>query len=70
MSSQINLSTQDIPNILSDIFNAKDHLMLLVSNDLRIGVVTGHIPLNKVSASLTQELIFIENPRSESLIVL
>jgi 4-hydroxythreonine-4-phosphate dehydrogenase len=42
---------------LSDIFNAKDHLMLLVSNDLRIGVVTGHIPLNKVSASLTQELI-------------
>lgn len=31
--------------------------MLLVSDELRIGTVTGHIPLSKVSASLSSEKI-------------
>ncbi|MEQ9405524.1 MAG: 4-hydroxythreonine-4-phosphate dehydrogenase PdxA [Cyclobacteriaceae bacterium] len=36
---------------------AKDSLMLLCHEDLRVGVVTGHIPLKKVSSSITQERI-------------
>ncbi len=32
-------------------------LMLLVSEELRVGVVTGHIPLKKVAESITQEKI-------------
>jgi len=35
----------------------EDSLMLMVNRDFRIGVVTGHIPLMKVSGSLTKELI-------------
>lgn len=38
-------------------FKSKDFLMLMVSNNLRIGIVTGHIPLQKVSENLTKELI-------------
>ncbi len=34
-----------------------DPLMLLVSNKLRVGVVTGHIPLKDVSEAITKELI-------------
>ncbi|MCC5946393.1 MAG: 4-hydroxythreonine-4-phosphate dehydrogenase PdxA [Bernardetiaceae bacterium] len=41
----------------ADRFGVKQNLMLLVSGSLRVGVVTGHIPLSKVSESLTQELI-------------
>lgn len=36
-------------------FEAKDSLMLLVSEGLRIGTVTGHIPLKDVSNHLTTE---------------
>ncbi len=42
---------------LAETFESKEYLMLLVSDDLRIGTVTGHIPLNKVAASLTSEKI-------------
>jgi 4-hydroxythreonine-4-phosphate dehydrogenase len=42
---------------LAQKFNAKDYLMLMVSNSVRIGVITGHIPLNKVSETLTEELV-------------
>ena len=38
-------------------FNTKNHIMLMVSNNLRIGVVTGHIPLAEVPESLTKENI-------------
>ena len=31
--------------------------MLLISEKLRVGVVTGHIPISKVSESITEELI-------------
>jgi len=42
---------------LADKFGAKDNLMFMVSDSLRVGVVTGHIPLLKVPAVLTSELI-------------
>ena len=42
---------------LASKFNADNHLMLMVSNELRIGMVTGHIPLKEVSEQLTSELI-------------
>lgn len=38
-------------------FDAKDSLMFLTSDGLRVGVVTGHIPLKEVSAKITKELI-------------
>lgn len=38
-------------------FNAQNHLMLMVSGNLHIGVITGHIPIEKVSEALTPELI-------------
>ena len=42
---------------LSSAFEAKDVLMLLVSDIMRVGVVTGHIPLSDVSKTLSIELI-------------
>jgi 4-hydroxythreonine-4-phosphate dehydrogenase len=38
-------------------FEVKDNLMLLVSPFLRVGVVTGHIPLQEVSNHLTRDKI-------------
>jgi 4-hydroxythreonine-4-phosphate dehydrogenase len=38
-------------------FGIKDDLMFMVSDDLRIGVVTGHIPLRQVSEQLTPEVL-------------
>ncbi len=35
----------------------KDSLMLMVSDKLRVGMATGHIPLKKVSETLTSELL-------------
>lgn len=37
--------------------NAADSLMLLVCEELRIGVVTGHIPLSEVKSKLTREKV-------------
>jgi 4-hydroxythreonine-4-phosphate dehydrogenase len=42
---------------LADRFNAESSLMLLVYQDLRIGTITGHIPLSKVPAALSEDLI-------------
>lgn len=36
---------------------AKDSLMFLVAEDLRVGVVTGHIPLKEVSNHVTEESV-------------
>ncbi|NLI73095.1 MAG: 4-hydroxythreonine-4-phosphate dehydrogenase PdxA [Bacteroidales bacterium] len=58
-------------NIQSDTFNFPGHteyleekfgenssaLMMLVSDRIRIAVVTGHVPINKVSEKITEELI-------------
>lgn len=41
-------------------FDCNNYLMLMVSNKLRVGVVTGHVPLSKV-----RELITIENVLSK-----
>jgi 4-hydroxythreonine-4-phosphate dehydrogenase len=37
--------------------NTDDYLMLMVNQTIRIGVITGHIPLNKVSENLSEDLI-------------
>lgn len=42
---------------LASKFNVHESLMLMVSNSLRIGVVTGHIPVNEIASNLTTELI-------------
>ncbi|MCD4697347.1 MAG: 4-hydroxythreonine-4-phosphate dehydrogenase PdxA, partial [Bacteroidales bacterium] len=42
---------------LANKFNEENHLMLMVGNDLRIGILTGHIPLADVSGYITEELI-------------
>ncbi len=41
----------------SQAFNVPDSLMFLVSPQLRVGVVTGHIPLSEVSNQLTKDRI-------------
>ncbi|MDF9799544.1 4-hydroxythreonine-4-phosphate dehydrogenase [Catalinimonas alkaloidigena] len=38
-------------------FEAKDMLMMMVHDQLRVGVATGHIPLNQVSNHLTRDLV-------------
>jgi 4-hydroxythreonine-4-phosphate dehydrogenase len=38
-------------------FNTENYLMLMINNVLRIGVVTGHIPLSRVKETLNEDLI-------------
>ncbi len=38
-------------------FNADEHLMLMVCENVRLGVITGHLPLKDVSSALSIELI-------------
>jgi 4-hydroxythreonine-4-phosphate dehydrogenase len=42
---------------LASKFGATDYLMLMVSNSIRIGVITGHIPLREVFEQLNEDLI-------------
>ncbi len=42
---------------LANSFNTKNQLMLLVSDQMRVGVVTGHIPIVDVPKTISQELI-------------
>lgn len=42
---------------LTEKFSVKESLMLMVSNNLRIGVITGHLPVNEIARNLTSELI-------------
>lgn len=42
---------------LADKFGVKNYLMLMVRDNLRIGVLTGHVPLKDVSSFVTEELI-------------
>ncbi|MCB0685475.1 MAG: 4-hydroxythreonine-4-phosphate dehydrogenase PdxA [Saprospiraceae bacterium] len=42
---------------LTEQFNVAESLMLMVSDDLRIGVVTNHLPLKDVASHITQERI-------------
>ncbi|RZM28879.1 MAG: 4-hydroxythreonine-4-phosphate dehydrogenase PdxA, partial [Pedobacter sp.] len=36
---------------------SSDVLMFLISEDLRVGVVTGHVPVNQIAANITREKI-------------
>jgi len=38
-------------------FDQQDDLMLMISDTLRIGIITNHLPLKDVSAAITEELI-------------
>ena len=42
---------------LTSFFGAKESLMLLVADELRVATVTGHIPLKDVATRLTKELL-------------
>lgn len=42
---------------LAQEFNSSDVLMIMVSDQMRIGVVTGHIPIADVPQAITKELI-------------
>ncbi len=42
---------------LAEKFNSEDVLMVMIHNNLRIGVITGHIPLKEVAEKITKELI-------------
>jgi len=42
---------------LTERFEAKNSLMMMVSEGFRMGVATGHLPLQEVSKALTKELI-------------
>lgn len=42
---------------LADKFSAEEHLMLMVSSDLRIGMVTEHLPLKDVASAITEDVI-------------
>ncbi len=42
---------------LADFFEAKEHLMLLVSDTLRVGLVTGHVPIREVAPLITRERV-------------
>ena len=42
---------------LKDKFGAKDVLMMLYNNNLRVGLVTEHIPISKVPAAITKEAL-------------
>lgn len=42
---------------LKDKFGAKDVLMLLFHNKLRVGLVTEHIPISKVASAITKEAL-------------
>lgn len=42
---------------LADFFGAKEHLMLLVNDSLRVGLVTGHVPIREVAPLITRERV-------------
>ena len=42
---------------LAEQFNSKSHIMLMVSSKLKVGVVTGHVPLKDVPEQLTMEKV-------------
>jgi 4-hydroxythreonine-4-phosphate dehydrogenase len=59
---------------LTERFEAKSSLMMLVSDELRVGVATGHLPLLEVSKALSKDLIrekittFLQSLREDFLI--
>lgn len=58
--SKANVQSEGFPypghtEFFTSTFEVADSLMLMVCDDLRIGVVTGHVPLSEVSSLLTRE---------------
>lgn len=45
---------------LAEAFNIKEPLMFMVSDVLRVGVVTGHVPLSEVASQITKEKIVVK----------
>jgi 4-hydroxythreonine-4-phosphate dehydrogenase len=42
---------------LAQRYQVTDYMMLMISNNLRIGVVTGHIPIREVAEAINEDLI-------------
>jgi 4-hydroxythreonine-4-phosphate dehydrogenase len=42
---------------ITEVMGSKDSLMLMVGDNLRIGVVTNHLPVKEVSAAITKEKV-------------
>lgn len=42
---------------LAEFFGAKEHLMLLINDTLRVGLVTGHVPIREVAPLITRERV-------------
>jgi 4-hydroxythreonine-4-phosphate dehydrogenase len=57
-----NVNTPQLPftghtEYLAQQANTSDYIMMLVSEDLKVGLVTGHVPLSEVASKITKELI-------------
>jgi 4-hydroxythreonine-4-phosphate dehydrogenase len=53
---------------LASKFGVSDHLMLMISQRVRVGVITGHIPLKDITSLITENLILSKlNILNESL---
>jgi 4-hydroxythreonine-4-phosphate dehydrogenase len=54
---------------LANRFKSEDQLMIMVNNNLRIGMITGHLPLKEISENLSVDLIMKKiNIMNDSLI--
>lgn len=42
---------------LANKYNTNDHLMIMVSDKLRIGILTGHIPVKEIANTITEDMI-------------
>jgi 4-hydroxythreonine-4-phosphate dehydrogenase len=42
---------------LAERFESDDYLMLMISDKMKVGVVTGHIPISEISENITEEAI-------------
>lgn len=42
---------------LADAFESDEYMMILTNDNLRVGMVTGHIPITKVAQSITPEVL-------------
>jgi 4-hydroxythreonine-4-phosphate dehydrogenase len=57
-----NIQSQDFTfpghtEFLADRYKVSDYLMLMISGNFRIGVITGHIPISKISEAITHDLV-------------
>jgi 4-hydroxythreonine-4-phosphate dehydrogenase len=57
-----NVNTPQLPftghtEYLAQQANTSDYIMMLVSEDIKVGLVTGHVPLSEVASKITKELI-------------